>query len=106
MTLFYLILIIFATIIVLAQNDDGVFIKSEDDEESFDQQISHDELSKRVKRQTDTFLKSYLKNLKEGQEIVLSSGTGFNSKNRYKSGDIHIKKESKYKIKFLDLLFF
>ncbi|CAF0723375.1 unnamed protein product [Brachionus calyciflorus] len=88
----------------LVHNDDGVMLEDEIEYEIFENENvndnfvrDHEVLSKRVKRQTDKFLKSYLKNLKDGQEIVLSSGTGFNSGSRFKTGDVHIRKEKNQK---------
>lgn len=46
-------------------------------------------------------VKKYLsiKISKKGQEITLSSGTGYSGADRFKAGDIHIRKESSYVFK-------
>lgn len=70
--------------------DDGVTIESDQPEEPTHPKPHKKDVS--LNREINNLLKSYIKNLKKNQEIVISSGTGFSADSRFKTGDIHIKK--------------
>jgi uncharacterized protein (DUF2249 family) len=80
--------------------DDGVLISIVNDDDpsylnSFPKSDENEHNSKRMKRQAQDVIKSYINKLKKDQEMIISSGTGFVQGHRFKSGDIHISKQSR-----------
>lgn len=102
--------------------EDGVEISQETEDLNFASNSHEPSDFKKFKRDTDALLKGYIDKLKnviiinliiiekilevyqflyvffyckKGQEITLTSGTGYKGSNRFKKGKIHIKKESR-----------
>ena len=72
-----------------------------DDEEVQIENVESNEESPKILngefgKQINDLLKPYVKKLKENQEVVISTGTGFSGDSRFKSGDIIIRKTSGY----------
>ena len=98
--------------------ENDVYVSNEDEDDGVE---NMHQINKRDTNSNQDILKTYIKNLKnvrlfffmiyrlridlilklkkKDQELVLSSGAGFSNGNRYKSGDIHIRKGSRYEEK-------